>query len=104
MYSAQITDYLWSRSIKLEPQATDTIKPRSYERRWPGLALKSPGIRPRGLPGKHHPNPLPKIGSSQSRNSKDEAGSPLPSPNFGSPVSCGVKKYSGFAFIWKRAH
>ena len=47
------------------------------------MSLKSPGIRPKGLPGKHHPNPLPKIRSSQSK----EDGSPLVSPSFGSPVA-----------------
>lgn len=44
----------------------------------------SPGIKPRTLPGKNPPHPLPKISSSgTSRASKDE--SPLSSPNFGSP-------------------
>ena len=59
------------------------MKRRNHERKWPGLSLKSPGIRPKGLPGKHHPNPLPKIGS---RPSKDDV-SPLGSPSFGSPVA-----------------
>ena len=82
----QISDYLWSRSEEIEPRSsnTNTIKKRNCERRWPGLSLKSPGIRPKGLPGKNHPNPLPKIGS---RPSKDENVSPLASPSFGSPVA-----------------
>ena len=82
----QISDYLWSRSEEIEPRSsnTSTIKKRNSERRWPGLSLKSPGIRPKGLPGKNHPNPLPKIGS---RPSKDDNVSPLASPSFGSPVA-----------------
>ena len=80
----QINDYMWSRSIEIEPRSSDTLKRRNCERRWPGLSLKSPGIRPKGLPGKNHPNPLPKIGS---RHSKDENVSPLGSPSFGSPVA-----------------
>jgi len=80
----EINDYMWSRSIEIEPRSSDTLKRRNCERRWPGLSLKSPGIRPKGLPGKNHPNPLPKIGS---RHSKDENVSPLGSPSFGSPVA-----------------
>merc|ERR1719361_2811516 len=79
----EISDFLWSRSIEIEPRNSETIKRRNHERKWPGLSLKSPGIRPKGLPGKHHPNPLPKIGS---RASKDDV-SPLGSPSFGSPVA-----------------
>ena len=75
---------MWARSIEIEPRSSDTLKRRNCERRWPGLSLKSPGIRPKGLPGKNHPNPLPKIGS---RHSKDENVSPLGSPSFGSPVA-----------------
>jgi len=81
----EITDYLWAKSTEIEPRASDTIKRRNCERRWPGLSLKSPGIRPRILPGKNHPNPLPKIGSGNSRTSKEDV-SPLGSPSFGSPV------------------
>jgi len=81
----EITDYLWAKSTEIEPRASDTIKRRNCERRWLGLSLKSPGIRPRILPGKNHPNPLPKIGSGNSRTSKEDV-SPLGSPSFGSPV------------------
>ena len=80
--SLQISDYLWSRSVEIEPRSSDTLKRRSCERRWPGLNLKSPGIRPKDLRGKNHPNPLPKIGS----RSKEDV-SPLASPSFGSPVA-----------------
>ena len=70
--------------MEIEPRASDTIKRKNPERRWPGLSLKSPGIKPKTLPGKNPPNPLPKISSGHtSRHSKDE--SPLSSPNFGSP-------------------
>jgi len=32
-------------------------------RRWPDLNLKSPGIKPRNLPGRNHPpGPLPSMG------------------------------------------
>ena len=54
--------------------------------RWPRLTLKSPGTKPRTLPGKQHPNPLPSIGKSGGRPSKEEI-SPLGSPGFGSPVA-----------------
>jgi hypothetical protein len=30
-------------------------------RKWPDLNLKSPGIKPRHLPGRTHPNPLPSV-------------------------------------------
>jgi hypothetical protein len=29
--------------------------------KWKNLNLKSPGIKPKNLPGKNHPNPLPRI-------------------------------------------
>ena len=84
----QINDYLWSKSIEIEPRSSDTIKRRNCDRRWSGLPLKSPGIRPKGLPGnKNPPNPLPKIGSRHRDNgSRDNDVSPLASPSFGSPV------------------
>ena len=50
------------------------------------MPLKSPGTKPRTLPGKQHPNPLPSIGKSGGRPSKEEI-SPLGSPGFGSPVA-----------------
>ena len=50
------------------------------------MPLKSPGTKPRTLPGKQHPNPLPSIGKSGGRPSKEEV-SPLGSPGFGSPVA-----------------
>lgn len=84
MTDKEFTDYLWQRSIEIEPRNNDTIKRRAAERKWPGLSLRSPGIKPKNLPGKNHPNPLPKILSgSGSRVSEDD--SPLPSPSFGSP-------------------
>eukprot|EP00092_Neocalanus_flemingeri_P012439 GFUD01013410.1.p1 GENE.GFUD01013410.1~~GFUD01013410.1.p1 ORF type:complete len:1387 (-),score=368.57 GFUD01013410.1:1178-5338(-) len=86
MNEKEVTDTLWARSTEIEPRASDTIKRRNCERRWPGLTLKSPGIRPKTLPGKNHPNPLPKIGSGNSRASKEDV-SPLASPSFGSPVA-----------------
>jgi len=72
----EVTDYLWGKSIEIEPRSSDTIKRKTAERRWPGLSLKSPGVKP-----KNPPHPLPKISSSShtSRQSKDE--SPLSSPN-----------------------
>ena len=80
----EVTDFLWAKSVEIEPRADQTIKRKNPERRWPGLSLKSPGIKPRTLPGKNPPHPLPKISSGHnSRQSKDE--SPLSSPNFGSP-------------------
>jgi len=82
----EVTDFLWQRSTEIEPRASDTIKRRNCERRWAGLKLNSPGIKPKILPGKNHPNPLPKIGSGNSRPSKEDV-SPLPSPSFGSPVA-----------------
>ena len=73
----EITDYLWAKSIEIEPRSSDTIKRKNAERRWPGLSLKSPGVKP-----KNPPHQLPKIPNP--RPSKDE--SPLSSPNFfGSP-------------------
>ena len=81
-----MTDYLWAKSTEIEPRSSDTIKRRNCERRWPGLSLKSPGIRPKFLAGKNHPNPLPKIGGGNSRPSKEDV-SPLASPSFGSPVA-----------------
>merc|ERR1712142_264995 len=82
----EVTDYLWARSTEIEPRSSDTIKRRNCERRWAGLKLTSPGIKPKILPGKNHPNPLPKIGSGNSRPSKEDV-SPLASPSFGSPVA-----------------
>jgi len=82
----EVTDYLWSRSTEIEPRADSTMKRRTAERRWPRLPLKSPGTKPRTLPGKQHPNPLPSIGKSGGRPSKEEV-SPLGSPGFGSPVA-----------------
>ena len=91
----EITDYLWAKSIEIEPRSsTDTMsKRKNPERRWPGLSLKSPGVKP-----KNPPHPLPKISSAgsgggashtASRQSKDESSSsPLSSPNnnnYGSP-------------------
>merc|ERR1719319_860926 len=81
----EVTDYLWARSTELEPRADSTIKRRiNTERRWPRLTLKSPGIKPRGLPGKQHPNPLPSLTKGGHRPSKEEI-SPLASPGFPSP-------------------
>jgi len=82
----EVTDYLWSRSTEIEPRADSTMKRRTAERRWARLPLKSPGTKPRTLPGKQHPNPLPSIGKSGGRPSKEEV-SPLGSPGFGSPVA-----------------
>ena len=102
-----MTDYLWERSVEIEPRSSsDTVKRRNAERRWPGLPLKSPGIKPRTLPGKNPPHPLPKISSGggsgaaqnvassaatttfSSRQSKDESSSsPLNSPSFGGSPS-----------------
>ena len=80
MESTEVEDYLYRKSLEIEPRNSDTIKRRTFERKWPGLNLKSPGIRPKGLPGKNHPKPLPNM----SRQSKDDV-SPLVSPSYGSP-------------------
>jgi son of sevenless-like protein len=85
MTDKEFTDHLWQRSIEIEPRANDTLKKRPSERRWPGLKLTSPGIKPKTLPGKNHPNPLPKILSGSGSRASEED-SPLPSPSFGSPV------------------
>merc|ERR1719192_3199952 len=78
MTDKEFTDHLWQRSIEIEPRANDTLKKRPSERRWPGLKLTSPGIKPKTLPGKNHPNPLPKILSgSGSRASEDDSNAPL---------------------------
>ena len=81
-----MTDYLWARSTEIEPRADSTMKRRHQERRWARLPLKSPGTKPKTLPGKNHPNPLPSLSKSGSRPSKEET-SPLASPGFGSPVA-----------------
>ncbi len=100
----EVTDFLWEKSVEIEPRSTETVKRRNAERRWPGLPLKSPGIKPRTLPGKNPPHPLPKISSSSSsttassaaatfssRQSKDESSSsPLNSPSFGGSPSQAV--------------
>ncbi|CAG0881346.1 unnamed protein product [Darwinula stevensoni] len=46
----EIQDYLYSKSLEIEPRNVD--RPPRYPRKWPTLPLKSPGIKPRHLPGK----------------------------------------------------
>ncbi|QQP50369.1 Uncharacterized protein FKW44_011357, partial [Caligus rogercresseyi] len=76
-----ITDHLWQNSITIEPQ-------KVYEGkiRWKGLTLRSPGIKPKNLPGKNHPNPLPKIRTHSVRSDAAEDPSPITSPVYQSPL------------------
>jgi hypothetical protein len=81
----EIMDYLWQKSLELEPrgEATASKKRPEAERRWKGLDLRTPGIKTRNQRGKSHPNPLPKMIIMDREND-----SPMTSPNFkSSPVS-----------------
>nr|XP_040574852.1 protein son of sevenless-like isoform X1 [Lepeophtheirus salmonis] len=87
----EITDHLWQHSITIEPRVMDAAaKKKVYEGkiRWKGLTLRSPGIKPKNLPGKNHPNPLPKIRTHSVRSGGDaEDPSPITSPVYQSPAS-----------------
>eukprot|EP00096_Caligus_rogercresseyi_P007418 TRINITY_DN25269_c0_g1_i1.p1 TRINITY_DN25269_c0_g1~~TRINITY_DN25269_c0_g1_i1.p1 ORF type:complete len:705 (+),score=203.14 TRINITY_DN25269_c0_g1_i1:125-2116(+) len=85
-----ITDHLWQNSITIEPRVMDAAaKKKVYEGkiRWKGLTLRSPGIKPKNLPGKNHPNPLPKIRTHSVRSDAAEDPSPITSPVYQSPAS-----------------
>lgn len=121
MSQKEIKDYLWNKSTEIEPKGNDpAIKKKIAVRaqklisawkrfltsflfqegkpKWKGMSLRSPGIKPKNLPGKSHPpHPLPRIRqSSRSQNNNndggnttgDETSSPLTSPIFrNSPAS-----------------
>nr|CAD7260795.1 unnamed protein product [Timema shepardi] len=55
-----ISNYLYSKSMEVEPRGSK--QPPKFHRKWPELNLKSPGIKPRNLPGRSHPTPLPPMG------------------------------------------
>ena len=68
-----INDYLYTKSTEIEPRCPDAAqKKKMLEGRvkWKGLPLRSPGIKPKNLPGKNHPKPLPSIRSSRSRHAE----------------------------------
>ena len=69
-----IRDYLWEKSIEVEPRDSSQRKPDG-KRRWDGLNLRSPGIKK----GRGHPPILPKIRQST------ENDSPTTSPNYSGP-------------------
>ncbi|XP_065353611.1 protein son of sevenless-like [Cloeon dipterum] len=54
-----VSTYLYNKSLELEPRACKQL-PR-FPRKWPDLNLKSPGIKPKNLPGRTYPNPLPPV-------------------------------------------
>lgn len=61
MKDADISNYLYNKSLDIEPRGCK--QPPRFPRRWPDLNLKSPGIKPRNLPGRSHPpGPLPSVG------------------------------------------
>ncbi|TRY78935.1 hypothetical protein TCAL_01723 [Tigriopus californicus] len=86
-------DYLWDRSNEIEPKNLDpAMKKKILEGkpRWKGLNLRSPGIKPKNLPGKSHPNPLPRLKQNHHRQSEtDGSDSPLTSPIFRSSPPSG---------------
>ncbi|PNF17404.1 hypothetical protein B7P43_G02995 [Cryptotermes secundus] len=56
-----ISNYLYNKSLEVEPRGCR--QPPRFPRKWPDLNLKSPGIKPRNLPGRNHPpGPLPSMG------------------------------------------
>ncbi|KAK7793915.1 hypothetical protein R5R35_007684 [Gryllus longicercus] len=83
---ADISNYLYSKSLEIEPRNCKQL-PR-FTRKWPDLNLKSPGIKPRNLPGRSHPpGPLPSIHSDRSLvrpqddSSEDTPRTPLTGPH-----------------------
>ncbi|XP_047097392.1 protein son of sevenless [Schistocerca piceifrons] len=61
MKDADISNYLYNKSLEIEPRGCR--QPPRFSRKWPDLNLKSPGIKPRNLPGRSHPpGPLPSLG------------------------------------------
>lgn len=57
---ADISNHLYSKSLEVEPRGCR--QPPRFPRKWPELNLKSPGIKPRNLPGRNHPpGPLPSL-------------------------------------------
>ncbi|CAL8111020.1 unnamed protein product [Orchesella dallaii] len=56
MSENEISDYLYNKSQEIEPRGVKQVT--KFSRKWPELNLKSPGIKPRHLPGKSHPAPL----------------------------------------------
>nr|XP_018917861.1 PREDICTED: protein son of sevenless isoform X2 [Bemisia tabaci] len=63
---ADIRDYLYHKSLEIEPRnlTRQEFKDKGDKapRRWPDLNLKSPGIKPKNLPGRSHPPiPLPSL-------------------------------------------
>ena len=69
-----IRNYLWEKSIEVEPK--DLSQRKIGERRWKGLDLRSPGTKPKNLKGRNQPFPLPHI-----RHTNDND-SPTTSPNY----------------------
>ncbi|XP_063219345.1 protein son of sevenless isoform X2 [Bacillus rossius redtenbacheri] len=60
MKDIEVANYLYNQSLRIEPRGCK--QPPKFPRRWPDLQLKSPGIKPRNLPGRSHPVPLPSVG------------------------------------------
>ena len=60
MDGKDIDDYLWEKSLELEPR-DGSKKRQDGEKRWKNLDLRSPGIRPKSMKSKSQPYPLPKI-------------------------------------------
>ncbi|KAK6644965.1 hypothetical protein RUM43_001241 [Polyplax serrata] len=57
---AEIGNYLFNKSLEIEPRMCK--QPPRFPRKWPDLNLKSPGTKPKNLPGRSHPPlPLPSI-------------------------------------------
>ncbi|ODM97917.1 Protein son of sevenless [Orchesella cincta] len=64
MSENEISDYLYNKSQEIEPRGVKQVT--KFGRKWPDLNLKSPGIKPRHLPGKSHPGPLLPFSSTSS--------------------------------------
>ncbi|KAJ4439268.1 hypothetical protein ANN_07388 [Periplaneta americana] len=61
MKDTDISNYLYNKSLEVEPRGCR--QPPRFPRKWPEINLKSPGIKPRNLPGRNHPpGPLPSMG------------------------------------------
>ncbi|XP_014209785.1 protein son of sevenless isoform X2 [Copidosoma floridanum] len=61
MSDSEINDYIYEKSIKIEPRCSKA--PIKVPRKWPNVSLKTPGIKARTLSGKL-PAPLQAVASS----------------------------------------
>ncbi|KAF4521736.1 hypothetical protein B566_EDAN010001 [Ephemera danica] len=95
-----ISNYLYNKSLELEPRNCKQL-PR-FPRKWAELNLKSPGIKPRHLPGRTHPNPLPSsaslfVSTARLDNGEETPRTPLQQPPGSAPVTPPASSSSDFS-------